>query len=1139
MTKSLDARNFIVDFLHRELVGPSPGYPVVQLDGEEVLRPQDPPRQRYAAGILFPMRSSVFRQDATAADEGGTPDAESPEPDSIVEGAQRSITATPRNAAGDNPPDTDREVTLANEFLPSAMGISALVEVPDTLQVDVSAGVYLHKELKAEYRGGMHRRKTFPMGWWRRTVDRTLKLPSDKLLGNDVVTIEKPVFIEDGKIALALHVVSRLHADSGASPRIRLITFTLVNRRRSENRTPYNTSCFFQCGFAVGHPGGQACFLSYPEGTRDIEDSEELSLRLLYQHRRTYAVGHGCAPEWTEGVDGRAIEIKTEVLPTFEVKPVLPTNIKGLDLRIADFMLDDANTGIVLCTKLIREYESWIIEREGEIDARTELSPKLKETARRHMANCRECLRRMRDGVVLLELDPDLALAFRLMNEAMLMQSVHYTISSEQTRKWKKNRYGLRLASPYVKPCYTDAKWDRHWRPFQLAFILMNLKAVADPSCAEREVVDVIWFPTGGGKTEAYLGLSAFAMFLRRLRNPKHAGTSILMRYTLRLLTTQQFQRAASLICACEVIRRRNIARLGRERYTIGLWVGNEVTPNTEKNAVKALRDLQAGRGVNKFIVLSCPWCGAAMGPQRIGKITRCKGYKKLAHPNNRVRHVCEDPDCDFNSSEGLPLAVIDEQIYGSPPTLLVGTVDKFAMLTFRSSARRLFGIDTPYPPPELIIQDELHLISGPLGSMVGHYETVVNALCMSEMGNKRFPAKIVASTATIAHAESQVKGLYGKSVFLFPPQAIKAGDSFFAEEREDEVGRLYVGVFATAVPSHVTSQVRTISALLQAPKLFDGGNAEIVDPYWTMMGYFNSLRELGHAATLIRADIREFLNAMWDRLGLHFKKSIADHRRFLKPSVELTSRIQSSEIPAILQRLFVAYDGRGKSDVVDVCFATNMIQVGLDIPRLSLMTIVGQPKTTSEYIQASSRVGRSIGRPGLVVTNYNTFKPRDRSHYEHFRSYHQGLYRYVEPTSVTAFATPVRERALHALVVILCRYLGGAELRDSPRYPPNTILVRRIKEIIRERVESVDSTEWPGTEDLIDDIISSWSINRPFRYGGFGPPEEEMPLMYPAGGRRHPLWQDRPFPTPSSMRNVDAECSARQLLSGYDYQGS
>ena len=1137
MSETLDARNFIVDFLRKELVGPSPGYPAVQIDGQEILRAQDPPRQRYGAGILFPTRSQVLRQDETGGDEEAPQDAESPESDQIVEGSEVDVPQEGTQiSAGDNPPDTDRDVTLANEFLPSAMGLSALVEVPERLQVDVSAGIYRHEELQWDTRVYKDDRKTYPKAWWRRPIDRSMELSANELLKDGTVTFEKPVFEENGQVALTLHVVSRQHAYSAGSHRSRLVTFTLVNRRESENRTPDNSHCFFQCGFSVREPDGQACFLSYPERPRESGDSEELSLQLLYQHRRTFAVGHGCAPEWSETTAGCATLIRTEVLPIYEVKPVLPTQIKGLDLRMADLMADEENASTALCTKLADEYEEWIAAREEEIDSRLDLSSELKEAGRRHMANCRECLRRMRDGVSLLGRDPDSALGFRLMNEAMLMQSVHYTISSEESRKWVTGQGGLRLEKPFVRPCYDDAKWDRRWRPFQLAFILMNLKAIADPNCRERDIVDVIWFPTGGGKTEAYLGLSAFSMFLRRLRNPDHAGTSILMRYTLRLLTTQQFQRAASLICACEIIRRRDEVLLGTERFSIGLWVGGEVTPNTEEAAVKALRDLRSRQGVNKFIMLSCPWCGAAMGPQRVGQSTRCIGYKKLAHPN-RVRHICEDPDCDFSSDDGLPLAVVDEQIYASPPTLLIGTVDKFAMLAFQPSARHLFGIDTPHPPPELIIQDELHLISGPLGSMVGHYETVVNALCMSKKEGSRLPAKIIASTATISRAESQVKGLYGRDAFLFPPQALKAGDSFFAEEREDAVGRLYVGVFATALLSHVTAQVRTMGALLQAPKLFGASSTEAIDPYWTMMGYFNSLRELGHAATLIRADIREFLNAMWDRLGLRLdvaRSAAVDPRRFINRDVELTSRIQSSEIPSILQQLFTSYDGLAISDVVDVCFATNMIQVGLDVPRLSLMTIVGQPKTTSEYIQASSRVGRNIERPGIVVANYNPFKPRDRSHYEHFRSYHQAIYRHVEPTSVTAFAAPVRERALHALIVILCRFWGDAELRDRPSRPPSHELVQRIKESIRARVMSVDQTEWPGTEVLIDDIVRKWSVAPPSRYGGFGPPDEEIPLMYPAGGQQHPQWYEWPFATPSSMRNVDADCAARPLLGGY-----
>lgn len=1125
MKKSLAARDFIVDFLKKELVGPAPGYPATQLNKEEILRPQDYPRQRYGAGILFPKQTPALRQDETGEDEDAVGDAESPELDEIAEFDD----AAKRENLDSDLSNTDGEVILANGLLPCAMGITALVEVPKCLRVDVSVGVYVHEELQ----WNRDSRDDWPKAWWRRQINHSVDFASSELLGTGTKKIEKSVKTENGKPILSCHVVSRPFEQS---EKVRLITFTLINRRESGDGAPNNLDCFFQCRFSVQDAGESACFLNYPERPRDPDDKEEMSLQLLYQHKLTFAIGHGCAPEWDEPRDGRTTLVRTEVLPTYELKPVLPTQIDGLDLKMVDLMSHDRGKTSAVCMKLAEKYEDWIIEKEHEIESHEELSPELKETARRHMSNCQDCLRRMREGITLLVQNSDVAMAFRLMNEAMIMQQIHYAISSKNIRAWLRKSNKLELEAPFDRPSYDDS--DRSWRPFQLAFILMNLRALAEPDSSDRKIVDVIWFPTGGGKTEAYLGLSAFSMFLRRLSNPDHAGTSILMRYTLRLLTTQQFQRAASLICACEIIRRREESQLGSERFTIGLWVGGEVTPNTEKSAVEALRNIQSERGVNKFVVLSCPWCGAAMGPQKFGQSTQCKGYKKLAHPN-RVRFICEDPDCDFNSAKNdLPLAVIDEQIYESPPTLLIGTVDKFAMLAFRPNARRLFGITMPYSPPNLIIQDELHLISGPLGSMVGHYETAIDALCCSEVEGRPVPAKIVASTATISRAESQVQGLYGRPAFLFPPQALKAGDSFFAEEREDKTGRLYVGVLASALPSYVVSQIRTMGALLQGPKLFpDGKEAEIIDPYWTMMGYFNSLRELGHAATLIRADIREFLNAMWDRLGLRRDFEHAENmaqRRFINKDVELTSRVQSSAIPSILQQLFTVYDNSPTSGAIDVCFATNMIQVGLDIPRLSLMTIVGQPKTTAEYIQASSRVGRDIDRPGIVVTNYNPFRPRDRSHYEHFRSYHQGIYQYVEPTSVTPFAVPVRERALHALIVILSRFWGGEELCARPVPPPGVDVTEKVKEVIRRRVMLIDPEEWAGTEALIDQIFDRWKIAPPARYGGFGRLDEETPLMYPAGGQQHPLWDGQPYPTPSTMRNVDADCEARPLSNGY-----
>ena len=1016
---------------------------------------------------------------------------------------------------------------LRTSFSPSAMGLSALVDVPPCLQVDISAAVYLKQPL-ASAPGPNGADESAPLAWWRVPKTFPIGLPSDKLVQDGIVRFEEPIWVEDGHTALSLHVISRPY--SNGSPARRLITFSLINRRRAKGRTPRNSECFFQCGLSVRGSSREPCFLPYPERPPDLEDPEEQSLRLLYRHRRVFAVAHGCAPEWTEDTGGKAIKIRTEVIPAYEIKPVLPVEIPKLDLRMTNFFMDSPTSSLALCRRLADEYESWIREQQDKISS---LEPSLRDTALNHITACLDCLQRIRAGVDALTRDPEAALAFRWMNEAMLMQAVHYRLSSEHSRRWTQTPAGLALERPFRKPRYSDS--NRRWYPFQLAFILMNIPGLTNANIADRKIVDVIWFPTGGGKTEAYLGLAAFGMLLRRLCNPSHAGTSVLMRYTLRLLTTQQFQRAASLLCACETIRRREEDRLGTDRFTIGLWVGTAVTPNAEREAVEAWRALSIGEGSNKFVLLSCPWCGAGMGPQRFGSTTKCKGYRKLPRPN-RIRHICDDPDCDFSDDQGLPVAVIDEHIYKSPPSLVIGTVDKFAMLAFKPSARRLFGIATSYPPPELIIQDELHLISGPLGSMVGHYETVIDALCRRGVGDRSIPAKIVASTATIARSEEQIRGLYGRQSCLFPPQALRAGDSFFAKEEEDRTGRVYVGVFATALSSHVTAQVRTIGTLLQSPRLYAGGNTPAAkDPYWTLIGYFNSIRELGHAATLIRADIREYLNALWDRLGLHLAKAEngrGDLRRFINRDCELTSRVQSSDIPGVLERLFTSYDGSRTSEAVDVCFATNMIQVGLDVPRLGLMTVVGQPKTTSEYIQASSRVGRRS--PGLVVTNYNPFRPRDRSHYEAFRSYHQAIYRHVEATSVTAFAPPVLDRALHALVVILARFWGDATLRSDPRKPPDDALLARIRRTIRDRVMAVDPGEWRRTREVLDAIVTRWETTGPARYGGFEKIQQDAPLMYPVGTPQHPDWDGRAFPTPSSMRSVDADCQARVLARGY-----
>jgi hypothetical protein len=798
-----------------------------------------------------------------------------------------------------------------------------------------------------------------------------------------------------------------------------------------------------------------------------------------------------------------------------------------------------------LCAK----YEEWIDEQEEiikeEINKKS-LEAKLLTAANRHIQNCKTCLYRMRGGVDLIENDSSVRRAFTLMNRAMLTQQLRYGL---KRREWTVDSTGKARLDDIIYPDIHDREtWPEsvkdkvgNWRPFQIAFILMNLRSMTQPDNDERKIVDIIWFPTGGGKTEAYLGLTAFTIFHKRLKNKKDVGTTVLMRYTLRLLTAQQYQRAASLICACEMIREENHSELGDKRITIGLWVGQSLTPNKREDAKKAFNKLLKNDNHNHdnpFVMLKCPWCGSQMGPITVGKTSQVKGYRKTKAPTSVVFR-CDDETCDFSKKDfDLPLQVIDEDIYDIPPTLLIGTVDKFAMLPWRPEAKSLFGLhEDKFSPPELIIQDELHLISGPLGSMVGHYETFISELCKDrETG---INAKIIASTATISRAKEQAHALYNcgeQHVFQFPPQCINAGETFFASEDKSLPGRMYVGVHASGLPSHATTQVRVISALLQATKSSDVNNEKDRDPYWTIVDYFNSLRELGHAATLITADIREYLNSMRHRKKI-YKGSKMDHRRFIRKVEELTSRVPNSQIPQILQSLEENYvdDQRYKENKdftrpVDICLASNMISVGVDVSRLGLMTVIGQPKTTAEYIQATSRVGRSKDGPGLVVTIYNTGKPRDRSHYEHFYSYHSAIYSHVEPTSVTPFSSPVRERALHALLVGFVRFLGNRINIKSPQPSPDSELLDEIKNVIGTRIQDIEPDEVESTLKLLSEKILEWNRYLPSKYGDFAPPTEELPLMYPAGNSPLDEWEDKSWATPSSMRNVDASCEAKVI---------
>lgn len=1113
-------REQIFDIIKREFIGPDPLDILerIQSNGEEILT-GDPPHIRYIAGILYP-RSTEASLAEIAEDNVFVEKADLEEPENEETYSRNGETVEFLE-------DSEEIINLSNSFKPSAISVTVAIYNNDKIYPVVKAGVYsMHTVSDPSTEKTQVRYLRRQLDW--NNNGQPLELPK-----NGIIKI--PVIIDGNDTKLKFDITSRNdYKVSGFS----IYTFSIENTNTSTGGSVKDEACFFQAGFTLTSESG---FHELPDEGRVTRDEDYDSNRLLYRDVKNYAVGHGCSTGWNPK-DKNVLEIRTETFPHYEIKPIIPSSIPGVTLemfRMSD--LGNPKETISELGLLCQKYEEWIENLKTHLEDAGDL-----KTAKRHIANCEECLNRMKEGVNLLTSDNTIQYAFQLMNRAMLLQQLHYNLPLQN---WTENNEGQLVLNNQVgipkiedqSSWYGDPTKLGKWRPFQLAFILINLKSMSNRLCSERRIVDLIWFPTGGGKTEAYLGLSAFTIFIRRLHDKNDDGTTILMRYTLRLLTAQQYERASAMICACETIRREKSSLLGESRITTGLWVGGATTPNKMLDAVKAYEKLYNGQSnVNPFIMLKCPWCGAQMGVvEKNGNQYDTPGYKKKAGRKKSVIFQCRNSACDFSKDDNpLPLSVIDEEIYEYPPTLLLGTVDKFAMLPFRHEAQKLFGIDSNgkrITSPDLIIQDELHLISGPLGSMVGHYETMIHELCTNRTGESIQYPKIICSTATISRAKEQCHALYacGKdNVKQFPPSGLNAGESFFAEEGTNLSGRQYIGVLASGSTSNATTTIRLYAALLYAAKAIKVGSESERDPYWTNVGYFNSIRELGQTETWIRQDIDEYLHIIYKRRFEDVKEGYKEKRRYIYRDEELTSRIRSDRIPFSLQNMSIKYPSEEKRPV-DICLATNMISVGVDVPRLGLMCVAGQPKTTSEYIQATSRIGRSSEAPGLVFTIYNPGKPRDKSHYEHFQTYHSRIYCHVEPTSVTPFSPPLRERALHAVVIGLLRLFSNANYNADPPKFPLPEQVEFIKAIVKRRIGSIEPEELSASLSQIDEILEDWKLWNPKKYSDFTG-GDIVPLMFQAGLLRNKNWGDRSFPTPTSMRSVDASCEAYVLENRY-----
>lgn len=1077
--KRNEFRENLIGSLRENFLGPK--------EGTEEEISSEKPTNRYFLGVLYPQYSPMEEED-----------------ESVEEG--------PGGAEDDDPNSKNLEGYLAVK--PSSMGLSFRLEKStEELPIQIRYAYY-------EKEGDRYQRHE---------IEKDISIPISEGGGEETYPSGPDLSVE-------------WSIDEGDESR--LVSIFLLNEGIFRPDTDIDEQCIFTPQIRLDLDD-KRIIAQEEDSIGDTRDERTLSL--LYHDRFEFGVGHGCSVKWSDTEDNRCSTLETTFFPTF-----LKKTIDFQDEKFSLFMKELSDEGdkdavISPLYELIEGYEDWI-EETFSSDNKENLSDGLEDISEEHETLCRESLDRMKSGVELLEKDRTAFEAFCFMNKVIWLQLVHSDIDQDGS----------------FPPDYEDERFENfRWRPFQMAFILQNLSSVYDPKDEERELVDLLWIPTGGGKTEAYLGLCAFSMAKRRLESDlileDYVGTDVLMRYTLRLLTIQQFQRATRLICACEKVRSQRPERWGEEPFTIGLYVGRSTTPNRIGNpgdidsdgdygerdtAYCALakwdRDGEPPNDTNPAQIMNCPWCGERLDRE-------CY----VINDDDRLTIRCKNPDCLFyNNEHGIPALTVDENIYRYPPSMVIATVDKFAMLPYKSNVSNLFGIVDRYcpkhgfdhrpdmsinshrggpnvreiddlKPPNLIIQDELHLINGPLGSMVGIYEPSIEYLSSKRVRDTRPEQtkvpKYIASTATISNGANQIWNLYIREMATFPAPGLSIDDSFFIKRRSSERGKKYLGIYGGGV-SLKTQLMRVLSRL--SVDTYQGQEDEDIpletwDYYSTVVSFFNSIRALGSAKTLMEDDVKgrvlDLTEGGKDELMIE----------------ELTSRVPSSDLPEILNKL------ETKSidpDSPDILACSNMFSVGVDVPRLGLMVMDHQPKTTSEYLQSTGRVGRK--KDGLVIVLYNWARPRDQSHFERFYDYHNKIHKHVESMSVTPFSVGTREKSIHAQYVSLMRALyPNNELRKNTKAANfrerhrSSYLSSDIKTYLRTRMSRIRSEgiETNQMEEELESFLDDWlhERNDDLRYVRWYGSNEDV-LLYPGQEGESIPTEGLPYLTPSSLRTVE-----------------
>ena len=1107
MATSAEIRQQLVAALCSDLIGP--GWDDMARRHEQL--PQ-PPSVWYTTGFLVP---HVFQQEAERPGGDHQPSY------ADLAGEDDSNDAANRLEKKERDEDANDSLDQGNKrrsWFPSSLGMSFILERGSSLEVTVTWGDYLPPADGDDPR------------LWLRSPQKaeqsfTITGPGGS---NDIP-------LEPNPEGLCLRWIARPAPKKLGYPSDQLsVSLFLLNKRQPpesnqiRHRDPHAA---FQAELSVHCPQG---FPPRRDALQNAsnQDNDEALAALQYRRDFCFASGHNVAVIANGVADDRpdrAFTLTSTWLPTAEVMRVLPEpppearNVPMGMEALAD--LSQSHQVIDRLLPMVKAYRGWITQQP-----RHPVSDKdQNDTAKQLRAQAEDCAKRIEIAIQLLS-DPLVREAFRTMNVVMARA------------QRQRSAFSTKVSPDQIGT--VEGTRTPGWRFFQLAFVLMNLPGLAQPLSdqgrIDRESVELLFFPTGGGKTEAYLGLAAFTLVHRRLAHPgiESAGMTVLMRYTLRLLTLDQLGRAATLICALELERQERAKAgdrylLGEWPFEIGMWVGKAASPNklggsgdSDRNSTYALlTKWKSGKGDRPIPIETCPWCNRPL--QHQGFFLRPNKQKP-----DRLEIYCREPPapeakqehahmgaCPFNRATPLPVLAVDEQIYRRLPCFLISTIDKFAALPWVGKTSSLFGNVSRYQlpsgagvagfwgpaekavglriphgrllPPELVIQDELHLISGPLGTLAGLYETVIERLMRPTPDSP--PPKIVASTATVRRAEVQIRALFGRSqARVFPPPGPEREDNFFSRTVDDpNQARLYVGLSAPGRNLKGVLLRSYLGLMASAQKAWDDnkamGEKNPADPYMTLLGYFSNLKELGVTRSILEDELGAQLEEFARNRAIEGVENPFAKRRRPEMPEELTSRVNTAKISETKDRLSKSYVDKQK---LDVALATNMISVGLDIARLGLMVVLNQPKTAAEYIQATSRVGRQLSdnpdanKPGLVLVLLNPNRPRDRSHFELFPYWHQTFYRHVEATSCTPFASRAIDRGLPGVVVAMARH-SEAQL-TPPKGAMAADALQRIKGEIAEALQSRcraagaaddDHSQLLPTEvrDQVIDLIEAW----------------------------------------------------------------